>query len=130
MENSLRIHMIGSPGSGKTTLARQVAGRLQVPCYDLDAVGYEGGAGTQRPLVTRLADVWQITMQPAWVTEGIYLGWTGALFEAAGQIVWLDLPWRIVSWRIFTRHAKAELRGNNRHSGWLKLYRFMQWCRR
>ena len=125
-----RIHIIGGPGSGKTTLARQAAARLGAPCYELDVVGYEGGAGAERPLEVRLADVRQIAMQPAWVTEGIFLGWTDELFKAADRIVWLDLPWRLVGWRIFLRHVKAELRGNNRHSGWLKLYRFMQWSRR
>ena len=124
-----RIHITGGPGSGKTTLARQVAARLHTPCYDLDEVGFEGGAGAKRPLELRLADIRRIAAQPAWVTEGIFLGWTVELFEAADRIVWLDLPWRLVGWRIFMRHVKAELRGNNRHSGWLKLYRFLQWCR-
>ncbi len=124
-----RIHITGGPGSGKTTLAQRAAARLQIPCYDLDEVGYEGGAGPERPLAARLADVRQIAAQPGWVTEGIYLGWTTGLFEAAGQVVWLDLPWRLVGWRILARHIKAELRGDNRHSGWLKLYRFMRWVR-
>jgi adenylate kinase family enzyme len=122
-----RIHITGGPGSGKTTLARQLSARLHLPCYELDEIGYEGGAGAERLPAVRLADVAQIASQPAWVTEGIFLGWTEPLFEAADRIIWLDLPWRIVAWRIFTRHVMAELRGNNRHTGWLKLYRFMQW---
>jgi adenylate kinase family enzyme len=123
------IHIVGGPGSGKTTLAHQFARRLNAPCVELDAVCYEDGAGSERALGLRLADVHQIAVQPTWVTEGIYLGWTAELFATADQIVWLDLPWRIVGWRIFMRHVKAELRGNNRHSGWLKLYRFMKWSR-
>jgi hypothetical protein len=124
-----RIHITGGPGSGKTTLARQVAARLQAPWYELDQVGYEGGAGRERPMEVRLADVRQIANQSAWVTEGIFLVWTDELFKAADRVVWLDLPWRLVGWRILMRHVMAELRGNNRHSGWLKLYRFLQWSR-
>ncbi len=122
-----RVHIIGGPGSGKTTLARQAAACLQAPYYELDKVGYEDGAGAERPLELRLADVRQIAMQPAWITEGVFLGWTHELFEAADTVVWLDLPWRVVGWRIFKRHVMAELSGTNRHSGWRKLYRFMQW---
>ena len=124
-----RIHITGGPGSGKTTLARLASARLGVPFYELDVVGYEGGAGADRPMDVRLADIHRIAIQPAWVTEGVFLGWTSELFETAAVIVWLDLPWRLVAWRIFMRHVRAELRGNNRHPGWLKLYRFMRWCR-
>jgi hypothetical protein len=124
-----KIHIVGGPGSGKTTLARQVAARLRLPCYELDAVGYEGGAGAARPSAARLADVRQIAAQPAWVSEGIFLGWTADLFASASQIIWLDLPWRIAAWRILRRHVLAELRGSNPHSGWLKLYRFLQFSR-
>ena len=46
-----RIHIVGGPGSGKTTIALDLGRRLDVPAYDLDEVGYEGGAGDQRPLM-------------------------------------------------------------------------------
>lgn len=124
-----KIHIIGGPGSGKTTLAHQLADRLGAPCVELDRVGYEGGAGAERPLAVRLAEVAGLAAGPAWVSEGIFLGWTGALFSAADCILWLDLPWRVAAWRIVLRHVKAELRGNNPHTGWRKLYRFLGWCR-
>jgi adenylate kinase family enzyme len=33
-----RIHIIGSVGSGKTTLARTLSSRLNIPFYELDNV--------------------------------------------------------------------------------------------
>lgn len=31
----MKIHIIGGPGSGKTTLARQLSEELRIPHYDL-----------------------------------------------------------------------------------------------
>jgi adenylate kinase family enzyme len=124
-----RIHIVGGPGSGKTTLARQIAARLQAPAYDLDVVAFENGAGAKRALDERMRDVQCILAQPTWVTEGIYLWWTLALMDAAEAIVWLDVPWRVAAWRIVMRHVRAELGHNNKHRGWLKLARFVLWTR-
>jgi hypothetical protein len=125
-----RIHIVGGPGSGKTTLARQVATAGALPVYDLDAVGYEGGAGPKRALDLRLADVRRIAAEPAWVTEGIFLWWTDELLRRADLIVWLDLPWRVAARRIIARHVRASLAGSNRHRGMLKLLSFLCSTRR
>jgi len=82
-----RVHIIGGAGSGKTRLARTIAARFALPVYDLDEVAYENGAGSKRPLDTRLADVRRIAGQPGWVTEGIYLWWTDELLRAADAII-------------------------------------------
>ncbi len=121
-----RIHIIGGTGSGKTTLARTLGTHLNVPSYDLDEIGYEGGFGAKRPLDVRLVDLERIAAQPDWITEGAFILWIDILLQAADTIVWLDLPWRIRRWRVITRHIKADLARNNRHAGYLNLYRFYQ----
>lgn len=100
--------------------------RIGVPAYDLDEIGYQGGAGDQRPLDARLADVCAIAAQPGWVTEGVFLGWTDELLRAADVILWLDMPWRVAAWRIIARHVRASLAGTNRHPGILRLLRFLR----
>jgi shikimate kinase len=124
-----RIHVIGAAGSGKTTVARLLANLHHVPWYELDVIGYEGGAGRKRRLDERLADLRRIVAQPAWVTEGSFLWWTRDLFEAADRILWLDPPWHVAMPRIVTRHVRASLAGNNRHPGLRKLLRFLWFCR-
>lgn len=124
-----RIHIVGGPGSGKSTLAREIAANLDAPCFDLDEVAYEGGAGSRRSRESRLEALAVIAQQPRWVTEGIYLWWTDRLFSAADLIVWLDLPWSLAVHRIVGRHVRTSLAGNNRHSGLLKLVRFLLWTR-
>ena len=118
------MHILGGPGSGKTTLAAQLSRRLGVTAYDLDAVAYERGAGRKRDLASRRADAERIAHTFGWVTEGIYLWWCRPLAENADRIVWLDVPWRTAVYRILRRHIALSLAGTNRHPGLTRLARF------
>lgn len=122
-----RIHIVGGAGSGKSTLARQLAAVLGVPCYHLDEINFLGASEQRRPYAERLAAVQRIAAEPAWVTEGIFLGWTDALLEAAERIVWLDLPWYVALPRIVLRYIQASRRGTNRYRGMRRLLRFLRW---
>jgi hypothetical protein len=97
-----------------------------MPLVELDAIGYEDGAGPARSPAARTADVKAIARQETWVAEGSFIEWTAPLAMAADHIIWLDVPWRIARWRIVSRHVRASLGGNNRHKGLLKLWRFLQ----
>lgn len=124
-----RIYITGGAGSGKTTLAKRISHQLNIPCYEMDCIGWENGVGAERPLEVRLGDVHEIAIQADWVAEGGHSPWRNELLQSAEQIVCLDLSWNIAGWRILTRHMRASLAGTNKHRGLLKLYRFMGYAR-
>ena len=114
-EGLARIHVIGAGGSGKTTLARRLGALLGLPVYELD----RGGRGPE-----------DVARDAAWVTEGIFLFGMGPLFEAAEEIIWLDLPFRVCARRILFRHLRLSLARRNPHKGLRRLVRFLRGMRR
>jgi len=97
-----RILVIGTTGSGKTTLARALAARLGLPHAEQDAWNHLPG-WQEAPREQFRAQVAAFTAQPAWVMDGNYskardLGWT-----RADTLVWLDYPGQVVFSRLLTR---------------------------
>lgn len=125
-----RIHIIGGPGNGKSTLARQLACQLAIPVYHLDEIAFEGTEFQDRRIDERLARVHEIAMQPSWITEGIFLGWVEELLHAADVIVWLDnIAWHDALWRIVVRFARYGWLEVQRQRGWNKIIRFRDYRR-
>lgn len=114
-----RILIIGGPGSGKSTLGRALAARLDLPVHELDLIARAGGG---RAAMTsdeeRRADVAAILASPRWVAEGVHLGWTQPLIEAAQLVVWLDhVTARQSSQRIVRRFIHQAITEARRRRG-------------
>ncbi len=127
----IRIHIIGPPGSGKTTLAQRLASILRLPLYELDYIAWdEGYPGTERPLEIRLRDIRCIAAQPAWITEGIFLTWTEELMRNADYIVWLDVPMRLVLKHTLFRRLRNDFGGTPPPTSLLKQFKFLAYIGR
>ncbi|MFG2054965.1 AAA family ATPase [Micromonospora sp. NPDC048930] len=66
-----RILIVGSPGAGKTTLAREIARRLDLPLIHLDRHYWRPGWVPASDAEFR-AEVAVLAARPAWVLDGNY----------------------------------------------------------
>jgi hypothetical protein len=118
LASAIRIHIIGGPAAGKSTLARRLGAVLDLPVHELDKIAFEGRDFQEQPLARRVAAVREIAASPRWVTEGIFLDWTDPLLKKAEVIIWLDNgAWRHSALRTLLRTIRGALREARKRRG-------------
>jgi len=129
-ENLSRIHIIGGPGSGKTTLARELGAYLGIEVHELDQVAFTGRDFQERPFPDRVAAIDAIADRPAWITEGLFVRWTDELLAHAKMIVWLDhVSWQRGFFRITRRFVESAVREAKKRQGLQRFARFGDYAR-
>ncbi|HET7554889.1 MAG TPA: shikimate kinase [Gaiellaceae bacterium] len=120
-----RVNVKGTSGSGKTTFARELARRLDVPFVELDALHH--GPNWTEPTNDEFRARVREAMEAApdgWVIDGNYESKLGeTVLGEADTIVWLDPPlglklrrlWRRTSHRI---RNDVELWNGNKETWW------------
>jgi adenylate kinase family enzyme len=84
-----RINVVGTSGSGKTTFARQLAGLLDLPYYEMDRLFWK--AGWQESSDDEFfRKVREVTSQPRWVLDGNYTRTLAIKWQHVQQVIWLD----------------------------------------
>lgn len=106
-----RILVIGSPGAGKSTLARRLAYRLDLPLIHLDREYF--GPGWSMPSKPEWRERTRaLAARPEWVMDGNYASTFDIRVPRATDIVWLDIPrWRCmlsVIWRVARNYGRAR----------------------
>ncbi len=86
-----RILVIGSPGAGKSVLARRLAERFDLPLIHLDREYFSPG-WVEMPRALWRARVAELVRRPEWVMDGNYSSTFDLRVPRAEAVVWLDLP--------------------------------------
>jgi energy-coupling factor transporter ATP-binding protein EcfA2 len=97
-----RILILGRTGSGKTTLARELAAAVDVPHVELDALYFGPGFSTVPLPVLRDRTTAAIAGE-RWVTDGNKSAVRDLVWPRADTVVWLDYPVAVSLWRLGKR---------------------------
>jgi adenylate kinase family enzyme len=119
-----RIAVVGTSGSGKTTMARALAERLGVPHIELDALHW-GPDWSPVDTDTFRARVRAAASADRWVCDGNYSAVRPIILERADTVVWLDLPLRVCLARVAARTVRRsrtgeDLWGSGNRESWRK----------
>jgi hypothetical protein len=97
-----RILILGRTGSGKTTLAREVAAALDVPHVELDSL-YFGPDFSRAPLDVLRERTTAAIAGDRWVTDGNKRAVRDLVWPRADTVIWLDYPVHVSLWRLAKR---------------------------
>ncbi len=97
-----RVVVFGTTGSGKTWLAKRLGARHGLRVIELDAL-YWGRDWQPAPLDLFRHRVEREIRDGDWVVVGIYGQVRDLTWGAADTLVWLDLPFPLVFWRLLKR---------------------------
>jgi adenylate kinase family enzyme len=103
-----RVSLVGVPGSGKTTVGRQLAASLGVPFVELDAIFHQPGWG-ELPRDDFRQRVSEVLTADGWVVDGNYSAAQDLVWQRADTVVWLDLPRPLVMRRIILRTIRRAV---------------------
>jgi adenylate kinase family enzyme len=121
-----RISVIGTTGSGKTTLARQVAQHLQIPHIELDALHWEPNWTAASEQVFR-ERVTEAVSGDRWIVDGNYSGVRDIVWGQADTVVFLDYSFWLVMGRLLRRTLQRSLKqeelwNGNREDIWKSFF--------
>jgi adenylate kinase family enzyme len=103
-----RVVVFGTTGSGKSWLAERLAARHGLRLIELDAL-FWGKDWQPAPLELFRHRVEREIRDGDWIVVGIYGQVRDLTWRAADTLIWLDLPFPLVMWRLFWRTLRRSL---------------------
>ena len=125
----MRVSVIGTSGSGKTTFAAALARRLGVRHINLDAINWQPGwigLNTHDPEEFRHR-VANAIADDAWVCCGNYSVVRPRVLARATHLVWLDYPRALVMARVLKRSFSRAWRQDELWPGTGNREHFRRW---
>lgn len=130
-----KIAVFGKPGSGKSTLSKQLASVTGITLYQLDSILYkENGDRVDRKTYDKRHD--DILSLDRWIIDGFDLIEPfNKRIEAADTLIYIDLPYSLSYYFVTKRLLKGVFvkpegwpEGSSILKGTFESYRFLKLC--
>ena len=107
-----KIYIVGIVASGKTTFAKELSRRLEIPCYALDSIVHKrvGDERIKQSPEEQMLEIQRIDALGSWIFEGVYRDSYRDLLNMADTIVFLDPPLWKRKFRILSRYIRQKLK--------------------
>ena len=97
-----RIQIVGSIGSGKTSLGKKLSKKMGIPHFELDTLFWLPGWKI-RPFDEIFELAYVQADKPAWIICGNFSFLKHVTLDEADTIVWLDYPFWVCFWQTLKR---------------------------
>ena len=106
----MKIYIMGSVGSGKTTLSKKISHKLGIPCYELDCIVYDDLDNHRKRSDEEIEVLFQkILQEENWIIEDVGRSKFIKGREFSDIIFYIKLKKREVYKRVITRWIKQRL---------------------
>lgn len=111
----MRVAVVGTSGSGKSTFARRLAEARRIPFHELDLINWRPGWVSRSAVEPEafMADVDAATALPEWTIAGGYSEVRPLIWSRATHLVWLDLPRSLIVRQVIWRSLKQAASGRD-----------------
>ena len=106
-----RVHIIGGPGSGKSSIAGQLSEVSGIPVTDLDEMFWDRQSSTYGVRATsesRDEALGCVLAAPDWIVEGVYYSWLERSFRESEVVIVLNVSVFIRDFRIIRRFLRRK----------------------
>ncbi|GEM01055.1 Adenylate kinase [Halolactibacillus halophilus] len=101
-----RILILGSPGTGKSTLSRELSHSLQIPIYHLDQLFFEADWVINKTKFNKQLHV--ILKQDRWIIDGNYSSSLPERLIRADVVIYLDYPTPVALLGVIKRYLQYK----------------------
>ena len=122
----MRINIIGTAGSGKSTFSKRIAEKLKIPYIELEKLAWKSN-WTESTEVELFSKLQRHLCSDDWVLDGNYSKTRHIKWKRCQIVVYLDLSFHIIFYRLLRRtliriFTGKELWAGNKETFWRQFF--------